>query len=362
MSSATLDGVAVTLDEAYGHAARILAQAKFPVVAGLGADVAGARAAILLAERLRGAFDHLASDEILADLDTMRSFAMFATTPNEARLRADVLLLVGPGLTERWPGLFERLAPQKPVHFGGAARKIIWLGPKAGEDKLAGVEVETLPVPAIVLPSLLAVLRARVGGRPVKLDAAVLQKIDACAETLKGAKFGVAVWSAGTLGSLGVEALQSLVSDLNATTRFSGVPLGARAGAAGVNQIAGWMTGFPPRTGFGRGHPEHDPWRFDARRLVDSGEADAALWISAYENEAPNWTRTDVPLVTLAPKGAEVARGVYIEVGQPGETHDAIEFAQEATTFVSRAAKSPGEAPSVADALKAIGAKITEAA
>ena len=33
----------------------------------MGADVAGARAAILLAERLRGAFDHLASREILAD-------------------------------------------------------------------------------------------------------------------------------------------------------------------------------------------------------------------------------------------------------------------------------------------------------
>ena len=362
MSSATLDGVAVTLDEAYGHAARILGKAKFPVVAGLGADVAGARAAILLAERLRGAFDHMASDEIFADLETMRSFAMFTTTPNEARLRADVLLLVGPGLIERWPRLVERLAPHKPVHFSGAARKIVWIGPKAGDDKLDGVDVERLVVPVEVLPSLLATLRARVGGRPVKLDPAVLQKVDACAETLKGAKFGVAVWSAASLGALGVEALQSLISDLNATTRFSGVPIGARAGAAGVTQVAGWMTGFPPRTGFGRGHPEHDPWRFDARRLVDSGEADAALWISAYGNEAPNWTSNNVPLVTLAPKGAKVARGVYIEVGQPGETHDAIEFAQEATTLVSRAAKTPGDAPSVADALKAIDAKITEAA
>ncbi|MDR3406930.1 MAG: amidohydrolase family protein, partial [Methylovirgula sp.] len=52
--------------------------------------------------------------------------------------------------------------------------------------------------------------------------------------------------------------------------------------AVGVLQTSGWMTGFPIRTGFGRGYPEHDTWRFDANRLVDAGEADAALWISAY--------------------------------------------------------------------------------
>ena len=51
----------------------------------------------------------------------------------------------------------------------------------------------------------------------------------------------------------------------------------------GVVQTSGWMTGFPVRTSFGRGFPEHDTWRFDATRLIESGEADAALWISAYE-------------------------------------------------------------------------------
>ena len=50
------------------------------------------------------------------------------------------------------------------------------------------------------------------------------------------------------------------------------------------------MTGFPVRTGFGRGYPEHDTWRFDSTRLVDSGEADAAIWISAYGAEAPPWS------------------------------------------------------------------------
>ena len=58
------------------------------------------------------------------------------------------------------------------------------------------------------------------------------------------------------------------------------------------------MTGFPLRTGFGRGVPEHDPWRFEASRLIDSGEADCAVWISAYGTRPPAWKR-DLPLVAL---------------------------------------------------------------
>jgi len=74
MSKATLDGAPIAIEAAYQHAAKILGGAKFPVVAGLATDAAGARAAILLAERLRGAYDHLASDQIFNDLDVTRSF------------------------------------------------------------------------------------------------------------------------------------------------------------------------------------------------------------------------------------------------------------------------------------------------
>jgi formylmethanofuran dehydrogenase subunit B len=361
MSNATLDGAPIAIEAAYQHAARLLGDAKFPVVAGLGTDVAGARAAILLAERLRGAFDHLASDELLSDLNVMRSFGMFTTTPNEARLRADVALFVGPGLVEGWPALFERLALEKPAHYHkDAPRKVFWLGPKRSEGKVEGLEIDAIPASSEVLPSLLAALRARVGGRPAALEGALAKRIDALAEALKTARFGVAVWSASSIDGLAIEALQGLLTDLNLTTRFSGLPLGARSDATGIAQVSGWMTGFPPRTGFGRGYPEHDPWRFDARRLVESGEADAALWISAYDGEPPRWSRKGLPLVTLAPKGAASQHGLFIEVGRPGEDHDALEFAQEIGAFALRQATAPGSAPSVAEAIRAIDAKISE--
>jgi formylmethanofuran dehydrogenase subunit B len=136
METATLDGKAIALGDAYKHAAKILKEAAFPLVAGLGADVAGARAAILLAERLKGAFDHLASRETLADIDVKRSFGMFTTTANEARLRGDCVVLIGPGLTRAWPGMLERLALAEPRRGRGTA---------TAQGDLAGPGVKRTP-------------------------------------------------------------------------------------------------------------------------------------------------------------------------------------------------------------------------
>jgi len=368
MSKASLDGKAITLEDACKQAASILSGAKFPLVAGLGADVPGARAAILLAERLRGAFDHLASRDLLVDLDVKRSFGMFTTTANEARVRADVVILVGPGLTKQWPGMLERLAlDQAPRHgtHAGQPRKVIWIGPDADEaSAIPGAKI--IPATLQQIPGVLAVWRARVGGRrvnPAIIDAAKLDLVDGVAQTLKNARFGCFVWaSAIGLDALTVEMMQALVTELNVTTRFTGIHIGGRAGASGVTQVAGWMTGFAPRTGFGRGYPEHDPWRFEASRLVDSGEADAALWISAFDGEAPSWSRGDIPLITLAPAGAAPARGLYIEVGQPGVTHDAVLMAQETGGMTLRTAKTPSDAPTVAQVIDAIMAHVSEVA
>ena len=87
--------------------------------------------------------------------------------------------------------------------------------------------------------------------------------------------------------------LNGLVRDLNETTRFSTLPLAAPDNGAGVLAACGWMTGFPMRTGFGAGAPIHDPWRFDAERLVASGETDCVLWISAFGAASPAWRERD---------------------------------------------------------------------
>ena len=97
---------------------------------------------------------------------------------------------------------------------------------------------ETLSADEASLPGWLAALRARVNGRPVALSGARSGEIDALAAALRSAKFGVAVWSAARLDVLTIEMLCGLVRDLNAKTRFTGLPLAPGDNAAGVLQAS----------------------------------------------------------------------------------------------------------------------------
>jgi formylmethanofuran dehydrogenase subunit B len=358
MSTARVDGKPVLLAEAAERAAEILSRARFPVVAGLGTDVAGARASILLASKLRGAFDHMRSRQIFAGLDAMRQAGLMFTTPSEARLRADVFLFVGKDLLEVWPEMLERLAPAEIPLFDLAKekRKLLWVGP-GRSSKTQGLPIETLE--SANLHAALGLVRASVSGKPIFCAPGVRRKLNPFAEVLKNARFGVAVWSTTSLDSLAIEMLHGLLRDLNEKTRFSGLPLGSGSNANGVVQTSGWITGLPVRTSFGRGFPEHDTWRFDAGRLIESGEADAALWISAYEAEAPDWKR-NAPIVALVSPQTAFARepNVYIEVGRPGLDYDSAEFDRDTSAIVARTASRPSEAPSVAAVIGQIAAHL----
>ena len=117
--------------------------------------------------------------------------------------------------------------------------------------------------------------------------------------------------------------LNGLVRDLNETTRFSTLPLPPPDNGAGVLAACGWITGFPMRTGFGAGAPLHDPWRFDAERLVASGETDCVLWISAFGAAPPEWPNA-MTVIALCEPTAQFAKdpNVRIAIGRPGVDHD----------------------------------------
>jgi formylmethanofuran dehydrogenase subunit B len=122
------------------------------------------------------------------------------------------------------------------------------------------------------------------------------------------------------------------------------------------------MTGFPMRTGFGAGAPVHDPWRFDAERLVASGETDCALWISAFGAPPPAWGAA-VKFIALSERAAQFADepNVRIVVGHPGVDHDAVVHSPDAGTLIAVAASARSAAPSVAGALERIAACLEDA-
>ncbi|GAC1556448.1 MAG: tungsten-containing formylmethanofuran dehydrogenase subunit B [Beijerinckiaceae bacterium] len=360
-SACFIEGRPVSLVEAIATAARLIYASRMPLFGGLVCDVAAARAAIALAERVGGVIDHRDSDVAFRDLDVLRSVGKFMTTPSEVRQRADTILVVGSGLTRLWPEMSVSLglAEIPRLSIAPAKRQILWLGAQGNEPSLSGLADCTIRVQDESLPALTAALRARNGRRPLALKAAEIEGLDAMVARLQRAHFGVALWSPSNLDALAIEMLSGLIADLNKTTRFSSLSLGVEGSAEMVMQTSAWMTGFPVRTGFARGYPEHDPWRFDAARLLESGEADTLIWISCGATDDLPAAASNVPRIVLN-AGGPTQRGahVYIPVGRPGVDHDGIEFMRETQSLAVRRATRPSDAPSIAHVLGTIAASL----
>jgi formylmethanofuran dehydrogenase subunit B len=352
-----------SLDDAVARAAAILNESRCAVIAGLGTDYAGAEAAIALARQIGGVFDHLHSAAALRDLDAMRTAGWIVTTPLQARARADLLLLVGSGLSEAWPEIWRHLRPDLPPKLGtDTPRRVIRLCP--GRDAAPpDVDAEDIGARTAELPALLGALRAIVAGRRIALPAARAKALAQCAEALRAARYGVVIWSAAALDALSVEMLCGLIDELNTKTRFAGLPLGPGDNAQAVIQAGAAQCGFPFRVGFGSGTAEHDPWRFDAHRLVESGEADAAVWISALSPLPPPWSANLPTIALVAPDTRFVTSpAVAITVGRPGVDHDGVLYAPELGALAHRPASAPSALPNVAETIGRIALALKETA
>jgi formylmethanofuran dehydrogenase subunit B len=362
VSEAWVNGKAAPLREAVAAAAAMLRRARSPIVAGMGTDMAGTRAAILIAEKLGAAFDHMHAAQLFADLEVLRSNGAMLTTPNEVRLRADTVLLVG-AKAAAYAGLPRLLAPAHPglsQHAG--PRRVICLGP-VKTRAASGHDVQHVKASAAQLPAIVSALLCALRGKPFGPAPIPANKITALAAALQQAQFGAAIWSADEFADDAMLPfmLTDLVTALNNTTRFSALPLAPSSNGAGVVQTAAWMTGFPMRTSFARGYPEHDPWRFDSKRMAARGEADAALWLSAYEDTAPPWTGA-APLIALTGAATRFAKtpNVRITIGKPGRDHDGVELSSETSTFVPIPASAPSALPTAAHVLTLIDAAVSE--
>jgi formylmethanofuran dehydrogenase subunit B len=359
-AAASLNGTPVSRTEAIRAAAALLANSRSSVVAGMGTDIAGTRASIRLAQRIGASIDHMDAAAVFANLDVMRRAGWIVTTPLQARARADTVLLVGEGLSQAWPTMPEQLGLNTPPTLSGGTRHVFHLCP--GTTQAADPPVRIIAGldsrPEAILPTL-AALRALTAGRPTSLDEAAARPLHELAAALTEAKFGVAIWSAAALDPLAIELLCGLIDDLNKKTRFAGLPLIPPNGAEGVAQTCAWTTGFPMRTGFVGAQPLHDPWRFDATRLINSGEADTALWISAFSPTKPPWDNA-VPTIALVPPGTEfhTPPAITLHVGNPGRDHDAMLYDQALGGIAFTQAEKPSAIPSVADTLTAITAAL----
>jgi formylmethanofuran dehydrogenase subunit B len=367
--SATVDGRPAELPGAIARAADILAGSRAPVFS-VAADIAGTRAVLRLADRLGGVVDHPGSEALFRNLRVVQDAGAFTTTLSEVRNRADLLLIVGPDPSSAFPRFFERCVEVPKTLFSQTplARQLVRLGPTATPQKAAATHVAVTELPCAMerLPEAVAALSSLLRGRKIAaLDIPGLEsaRLAALAESLKAARYATLVWAPPLFDLPGseliVQALLDLVRDLNRTTRAALLPLAGNGNLIGVNQACTWQTGFPIRTAFGRGVPEHDPYRFSARRMVEQGEADALICISAF-GEEPVQTPGNVPTIVLAPPGARPAQSVaaYIPVGTPGIDHAGQVFRTDGVVALRLSAVRAPSLPDVRSVIAQIEASL----
>jgi formylmethanofuran dehydrogenase subunit B len=309
----------VPLETAITRARELLAPCRMPLVAGLGADVGGTRAALRIAARLGGAVDFCRGPGSTHLLRAVIERGIMFTTPREVRARADVLMLVGPSVG-RSKVITDILEGQPTLSVGdGAKRDVLWLCPASGADDLSRFDMLVAEVDFAAIHGILGMLTAALRSRPLEADGfggLYRQDYEEIAGRLITARFGVIAFAPEDLDALAIEALIAFADKLGAATRVTLMPVITDVGAQTAQLVSTWSTGFPARLGFARGYPEFDLWRFEAERLTRGGECDGLLWISPLAAKAPDW-KADLPTVALVQPGTVFMRPpeVLIETG-----------------------------------------------
>jgi formylmethanofuran dehydrogenase subunit B len=359
-------GVAATLDDAATAAARILSTARLPLVTGLSTDLAGVRALIALADKAGATIDRWQSAAQQANLEVSGDSGAFLGTFSEIANRADVVLLVGRTPGDAYPRLGERLLRNRTPLYRANPPWVTFLGPEAGTPADLAL-AEQLACPPDGFVEALGALSALLLGRKLRAKDAAgvpIESLATLADRLKAARYSAILWDAADFpagdGEIALGILLHILRTLNRTTRSVGLPLGGNDNALGASQALLWQTGWPSRVSFSRGMPEHDPWLYDAERLVKAGEADALVWAAAISPAPPPVTSLPTIAIVAADTAVEGTPDIVIRVGVPALDHRGAVVRADNVVALPVSATRSSTLPSVAEAASAILARLGE--
>ncbi len=367
-----IHGKEVSLDEAVAHAASLLKNTNFPVISGCATDVNGMRGLLALADRTGAVVDNGNFNNARKNILALQDSGWMNTTLAEVKNRCDVLVVVGTDLESFAPRFFEKYLWNEAMFLENTSeRDIIYLGTKpSGTASISplGKAAQVVECATENLPDVIAVLRALVKDQQIQATSVagiLVSDLAAIAQKLKEAKYGVITWTAGALNyshaELTVQTLCEMIKNLNETTRCSGFPLGGKEGDQTANQVCGWTSGYAARVSFAKGYPAYDPFLLDTHTLLENGEADALVWVNAFNANAKP-PKTHLPTIVVARSGMtfETEPDVFIPVGTPGIDHTGHAYRLDNVVAIRLKKLRDSNLPSTATVLNAIEQHLRE--
>lgn len=267
-----LNGQPAQLDIAIAAAAKLLANARYPLVFGLAElCVDGQRAMVALADEIGACVDMGGEAE-----DATMFFPGIGSagcTWGEVIHRADLIVYWNCDLNNNWWRHQERVID------------------RARQER----HVEILTIDGDIESVWL--MRALVQGKKV----GATDQLRQLAEQLRQAKYVAFIHHGDSRLAV---ALQALAHDVNLVTRCRMIDLGGPGNAAGQSQVIRWQTGYSRAVGLHRGYPVSYGREFAAETILQCGEADAVVSVgSASDHLSPTAKQqlSRVPHVMIVP-------------------------------------------------------------
>ena len=321
-----VSGEKTNISHAINKLSLLIKESKSTLFTGMGTDIKGTKAALSIIDKYKCIIDHFSGKSYAKTLKSMQETGGFFLTLSELKNRSDTIIILQSS-GEDLPRLFEKYIFPKNTINNLKKRKVIFIGSKVPNffyknKKL--ISFEFIKLDSINLLNFISNIRKFINFNNLEIkDKNILRLID----LLKKTKYGSILWTSSELennvSDLIVNEINLLIQDLNKFTRFAGLPLSGSDHILTVNEVLLWQTGFPIRTSFSNGFPEHNVEQFSTKRLINNKEIDLAIWINSF-NEKKIYINKKVKNVLIGipthPQKNKV--DVFIPVGTPGLDHN----------------------------------------
>lgn len=297
---ATVNGESTDLNVAISRAVEILNRADYPLVYGLSRSATpGQRAAVALAEQLKGVVDTTASLCHGPSIMALQEVGEITSTLGEIRNRADLVIFWGCDPASSHPRHAERYSvfPEgRFVQGGRSDRKVVMIG---DADMVHHWRLDNQGSrPDLIIPidsgadfETISQLRLLLNGSG---NLNVTGELEQLMELMKSCQYGVVFFGLGlaktsmwtsdagsNTGHIDVAALLKLVAELNAVTRFTARRMRLQGDVSGADSVLCWQTGYPFGVDFSRGYPRYNPGEYTTNELLERGDVDACLLVGA---------------------------------------------------------------------------------
>ena len=279
----------VSYDEAVEYTAKILANAKKPLMYGWSSTNCEAQSVgHEIAEMCCACVDNTAAVCHGTTLIAVQDIGLPTCTLGEVKNRADRIIFWGCNPAHAHPRHMSRYSIYPRGFFTGKghkSRKIIVVDPRVTDTaSVADIHVQVEQGRDY---ELLNALRVALNNEwlPDVVAGVPKEKIRELADVLKSGRFGIIFFGMGVTQSLSknhnIDEAIGLTKHLNEFTKYSIMPMRGHYNVTGSGEVLAWQFGFPYSVDLSRGFARYNPGDTSTIDLLARGEVDAMFTIAS---------------------------------------------------------------------------------